>query len=192
MALFSCCPPSPLFLTLFLPPLPLGILSFKRRALMEPFHLDSLSCNFCQLVSASVPICCPRKPFCWWLNKALIYTYRRISSGVILLDFFLWSVVFHFIFYPRSQPGLFSFWFLVIQALSGIGSIPLCGSKSNQTFIDHFYTCCATIALSLLVDRTDFRPKVLWLGWCFCFFIGSLQNTFSHQRHYNIEGEGSM
>lgn len=42
-----------------------------------------------------------------------------------------------------------------------------------------------TIALAYFSGKTDFRSKVLWLGWCPHSPFSSLQNTFPHKRDKN-------
>lgn len=62
-ALFFCCPPSFLALTLFLPPLLCGSLSSEGRNLMETSHIELRVPRTLRVDSASIPVCCRRKPF---------------------------------------------------------------------------------------------------------------------------------
>lgn len=62
-ALFFWCPPSFLALTLFLPPLLCGSLSSEGRHLMETSHIELRVPRTLRVDSASIPVCCRRKPF---------------------------------------------------------------------------------------------------------------------------------
>jgi hypothetical protein len=112
--LFSWCPPFPLVLTFFTPPLPWDFLIPEERDLNETFHLGlSVSRtlhNVWLWVSVFVPFCC-RKPLWWGLYVALIYEYSRIALGVYIYINIIWI-------YPRSLDYLLS----VTQAVSGVGS----------------------------------------------------------------------
>lgn len=64
----------------------LDFLSSEAMDMTETSHLDSLY-NVWLWVPASVPIFCQKKPLSWWLDKALVHKYRRLSLGIIVLIF---------------------------------------------------------------------------------------------------------
>lgn len=85
------CPPSPLVLTLFLPPLPQGFLYPKGRDFTETSHSElsvpksHALCTVCLWLSAYVLLCCRRKLLWGWPSQALIYEHSRRPLRVILL-----------------------------------------------------------------------------------------------------------
>lgn len=54
--------------------------------------------------------------------------------------------------------------------------------KLNQASAGHAYKFCTTTATARPVDRTHWRWKGLWLGWCPGFYFCRLQSAFSCQR----------
>lgn len=181
--MFSWCASFPLTLTIFHPYFhhvswtqvegPDGALQFR------------LSLHNVRLwVSAPAQICYQRKPLWWWLDKAQIYGYSRIS-----LESFNCFLVFYLFVLPVGLAlplvsMISSFWFLAMQAVSRKSSLLWNGLqvKSDFFFSHSQWWYCTTIAPAHL-GRTDCWSKVLWLGQCPGCSFGSLQSTFPHQRH---------
>jgi hypothetical protein len=117
-------------------------------------------------------------------TASLTYDDSRISLGTMLLSLSVslsLSLDLEFCWFYYSSLG-YLVCFLVTHAVLGMGSCCGLGLKSHQTLAGYSHKFCATIALVCFAGRTDCKSEVLWLGWCPCFFFGSLQSTFPHQR----------
>lgn len=81
---------------------------------------------------------------------------------------------------------LFSLWFSVTCAVSGMSSFSWTGPQVKSDIGWLLSQFCATSALAYSVGSTDCSSKVLWLGWWPHFFFSRLKNPSSHQRHENV------
>lgn len=174
--LFSWCPTSPLGLVIFTLPLLQGSLSSERRDLVEIFYsglsvLSHTVHNVWLWISTVLYILCRRKFLWWWLSKALLYEYSRMSLAVILLLLFLNKIniwfsprtLFYLVSGSQSPSSVRHDRFCRReQALSQIrhwlvtptGFVPpLCPSIAfrQDTTVDLWFCSCAGIYLYLLV-----------------------------------------
>jgi hypothetical protein len=88
----------------------------------------------------------------WWLAVGLCICFGQMFGGTSQGTFILGSS------YVCKHNR-------VSLILSGIGSCPWDGSQVRQSFIDHSLSLCSIFVPVLLVGRTNFGLKVLWVGW---------------------------
>lgn len=147
---------------------------------LDSIHIMSEGCGSLHLFTSSVGVSLS--------DDDWIYEYSRISPEVILLIFFLRTVVFGF----TPDLGLVSLWFLATQALSGTSSIlsswPQVKSDIGEPFPQVLCHYCPNIFCRQ--DRLQVKDFVAWLVSTFLFWQPTeYLSTTKRLEHW---GKGSM
>lgn len=95
------------------------------------------------------------------LGYSLRVQYNIITK-VKIISLALFS---RFCWFLYQVPGLFRLWFLIIQAVSGVGPISRHGTQV-ESVVDWPQKFCSKFNPARLADRTNCKLKVLWLVWC--------------------------
>ena len=115
-------------------------------------------CNIWMGGSVFASICGSRKLLGWWLNKAPISEYNRISLRIN--PFFFFFKISSSRFHPESLYYLVSSYWSPKQCQARLPSHGV-GLKSNQILTGYSHKLCATIAYHILQEVQHCRSKDL-------------------------------